>query len=220
MAASAAGAGIRAAGAAIRTFNTVREIAEQQKTSAEQGSSSGDPLSQLTPAQLKATQENLPIFLEAIWHVSVVDIERTLTSAITKVTRDHSVDEKIRLKRGEAIAIMGRLFMAEAASAGGSKDPRAKVTEMVQMIAPQMSPRAEDGKAAGGGAEDAKAASGGSSKPEDARAREYTLDELRAMKIRDLKALLHSYGVSQLEAVEKEELVEVIFALQQSASRD
>ena len=82
--ASAAGAGIRAAGAAIRTFNTVREIAEQQKQ--QEGNSSGgngnDPLSQLTPAQLKATQENLPIFLEAIWHVSVVDIERTLTQAI------------------------------------------------------------------------------------------------------------------------------------------
>ena len=40
------------------------------------------------------------------------------------------------------------------------------------------------------------------------------------MKVRELKNLLHAYGVSEVEAVEKEELVEVIFALQQSAVRD
>ena len=55
----------------------------------------------------------------------------------------------------------------------------------------------------------------------DAQAtREYTMEELRAMKVRELKNLLHAYGVSEVEAVEKEELVEVIFALQQSAGRD
>ena len=120
--ASAAGAGIRAAGAAIRTFSTVREIAEQQKQQEASGSGEkpGDPLGSLTPAQLKATQENLPIFLEAIWHVSVVDIERTLTQAISKVTRDHSVPEATRLKRGEAIAIAGALFMKEATTASSA----------------------------------------------------------------------------------------------------
>ena len=46
-----------------------------------------DVLGSLTPAQLKATQENLPVFLEAIWHVSVVDIERTLTAVTHKVSR-------------------------------------------------------------------------------------------------------------------------------------
>jgi len=45
-----------------------------------------DVLGSLTPAQLKATQENLPVFLEAIWHVSVVDIERTLTAVTHKVS--------------------------------------------------------------------------------------------------------------------------------------
>jgi len=222
--ASAAGAGIRAAGAAIRTFNTVREIAEQQKereSSGNSGSSGTDPLSQLTPAQLKATQENLPIFLEAIWHVSVVDIERTLSAAISKVTRDHSVDEPMRLKRGEAIAIMGQIFMEEAITAGGSKDPRSKVTEMVQMIAPHMAPKpnGEAGSSGSGGGGSGSGDNGRSNgEAADARVREYTIDELRAMKVRELKALLHAYGVSEVDAVEKEELVEVIFALQQSQS--
>ena len=223
--ASAAGAGIRAAGAAIRTFNTVREIAEQQKTSEQKpGGSPNDPLSQLTPSQLKATQENLPIFLEAIWHVSVVDIERTLSVAINKVTRDHSVTEEVRLKRGEAIGIMGAIFMEEAVSAGGSKDPSTKVTEMVQMIAPSMNPKQpgtekpSDASGAAGSSGPASASpERSSSGGEDTRKREYTLEELRAMKVKELKTLLHSYGVSEVEAVEKEEIVEVIFALQQSA---
>ena len=199
--ASAAGAGIRAAGAAIRTFQTVKEIAEQHQKEKEeqqkQGEGGGggaasasqpphsratpsppphsreagggsanphDPLSSLTPQQLKATQESLPIFLEAMWHVSVVDIERTLTTAIYKCCRDHSVDEKSRLRRGEAIAVMGALFMAEAVAAGGSKDPRQKVGEMVQLIAPQMAKGATDAaaaEAAGAGAQHGGGASAG-----------------------------------------------------------
>jgi len=218
--ASAAGAGIRAAGAAIRTFNTVREIAEQQKQQEQSGGgSSTDPLSSLTPQQLKATQENLPIFLEAIWHVSVVDIEGTLSSAICKVTRDHSVDEHARLKRAEAIAMVGSIFMGEALAVGGSKDPKTKVNEMVQMIAPQMAKAPTP--ATPGAPGDGGSGSGGSSSSRDEAAqpirREYTLDELRGMKVRELKSLLHQYGVAEVEAVEKSELVEVIFALQQSA---
>ena len=37
------------------------------------------------------------------------------------------------------------------------------------------------------------------------------------MKVKELKKLLHQYGVSEVEAVEKEELIEVIYALQRSA---
>jgi len=203
----------------------VKEIAEQQKNT--ENTNSADPLSQLTPAQLKATQENLPIFLEAIWHVSVVDIERTLTAAITKVTRDHAVEESIRLRRGEAIALIGAIFMEEALTAGGSKNPKEKVTEMVQMIAPHMAPKPNGAEPNGGAASSGGGAAGGSSdssrangEAADAKLREHTIEELRSMKVRELKTLLHQYGVSEVEAVEKEELVEVIFALQQSSAGD
>ena len=68
----------------------MREIAEKQRGDGASGSGSSttDPLSSLTPQQLKATQENLPIFLEAMWHVSVLDIERTLTAVTHKVSAD------------------------------------------------------------------------------------------------------------------------------------
>ena len=253
--ATAMSAGVRAAGAAIRTFKTVKEIADQQqkKTDDPQSQNGGaagassDPLSSLTPQQLKATQETLPIFLEMMWHVSVVDIERTLTASIYKVCRDHSVTERERLRRGEGIALLGRIFMEEALSVGGSKDPKEKVGEMVQMIAPHMAGKAAgpatpgapppgdggDGSRGGGsdgggaakggsGAGPPRNPSGGSGGAGGAEAqpamREHTIDELRAMRVKDLKTLLHAYGVSEVEAVEKEELVEVVFALQLGSS--
>ena len=75
---------------------------------------------------------------------------------------------------------------------------------MVQMIAPQMGGGA-GGAEAGAAGSDA-AAGGGESSP---RAREYSLDELRRMPVRELKKLLHAHGVSEVEVVEKEELVQV-----------
>jgi len=219
----AAGAGLRAAGAAIRTFNTVKEIADKQKEKPN-ASTSGDPLSNLTPDQLKTTQENLPIFLEALWHVSVVDIERTLNAVTCKVCRDHSVDEATRMMRAEGLLLISQIFMEEAVAKGGSKDASKKVTEMVQLIAPLFNTKGAGGEAAahgstaGSGAGATTGGAGGSSSM-DAQSeaiKQYSIEELRVLPVRELKRLLHAYGVSEVEVVEKEELVQVIYALQQS----
>jgi len=218
--AAAAGAGIRAAGAAIRTFNTVRELADQQRQQGEGATPSGqDPLGSLTPDQLKATQENLPIFLEAIWHVSVVDIERTLTAVTHKLCRDHAVDEMRRLQRAHVLKQIAAIFMEEALAKGGSKDPTKKVTDMVQMIAPQFAGATEaaSGSTSGGGGSGAAANGTPSPSGPPEPPKVYSIDELRTLPVRELKALLRSHGVSEVEVVEKEELVQVIYALQQSA---
>lgn len=105
---AAAGAGIKAAGAAIRTFKTVKELADQQQAD---GGSTSDPMANMTPKQLKSTQESLPAFLEAMWHVSVLDIEKTLTNVTYKVFKDHSVPEDVRLRRAHAVLMVGKIFM-------------------------------------------------------------------------------------------------------------
>ena len=89
--AAAAGAGLRAASAAVRTYKIAKEIAD--KRAAEEGSAAQAPpdMSALSPTQLKATQDSLPVFLEAMWHVSVVDIEHTLTE-ITHKAREIARD--------------------------------------------------------------------------------------------------------------------------------
>ena len=56
--AAAAGAGFRAAGAAVRTFKAVKEAAKQEKEEVGDGAApaGSDAMSGLTPKQLKATQ--------------------------------------------------------------------------------------------------------------------------------------------------------------------
>ena len=219
--AAAAGAGFRAAGAAIRTFKTAQEISSQAKEeeAAGGGAAAGaDPLSSLTPNQLKATQENLPIFLEAMWHVSVVDIERTLTSVTHKLCRDHSVSEEARRLRAEAVAQMGALFMEEALAKGGSKDPKAKVASMVQMLTPAGG-AAKPGAAAAAAAAAAGAAAGAAAPssgpaPTPASARGFSVEELREKRPGELKALLRERGVTEPDVVEKEDLVQLLVEVQ------
>ena len=175
-----------------------------------------------------------------MWHVSVLDIERTLTMATQKVCRDHSVSEAVRKRRMEGIGILADVFMAEAVNAGGSKDPKTKVAEMVAMVMPTSPPTAPaDGaagepsaappsyeshrstrgstsaRASGGAGAGAGGASARAAAAEPAAARTYTLEELRAMPVRELKRLMQANEVSAEGAVEKEEFVQILYALQQ-----
>ena len=122
------------------------------------------------------------------------------------------------------------------------QDPTKKVTDMVNMIAPQFQSAAQQARenAGGAGAASARRAAAGPAAPADPP-RQYELDELRKLpvrelkvvlrarhasahygallspQVRELKVLLRAHGVSEVEVVEKEELVQVIYALQQSA---
>ncbi len=200
---AAAGAGLRAAGAAYRTFRKVKELSVKQGEAGDAGvggaagsSASGDPVSGMSQIQLQATQESLPVFLEAMWHISVVDIERTLLAVTHKVCKDHSVDEKSRQQRAEALALLGELFMQTALTSGGSKDPKSKVADMVKVITGSMA----GGAGAGAGAEGAE-----QEPPPPAP----TADELRSMGARQLKRLLVECGHAEAAGacLEREELV-------------
>ena len=103
------------------------------------------------------------------------------------------------------------------------QDPTKKVTDMVNMIAPQFQSAAQQARenAGGAGAASARRAAAGPAATADqspsTAPRQYELDELRKLPVRELKVLLRARGVSEVEVVEKEELVQVIYALQQSA---
>ena len=228
--AAAANAGVRAAAAAVRTFKTVKELADKAEEAKTDPSKAGaDPMMMggMTSSQMKATQENLPVFLEAMWQFSVVDIERTLTSVTHKVCKDHGVDAATRRKRAEAIGVLAEVFMAEAKARGGSKDPKKKVAEMVKMVMPMATgaqPGAEGAEGAEGGGEGSgeqqagsdAAQAGGAAATEEAATKQYSVDELRAMPVRELKKLMRARGIAETDAVEKEEFVQLVFALQQS----
>mmetsp|Transcript_12852 Transcript_12852/g.15364 ORF Transcript_12852/g.15364 Transcript_12852/m.15364 type:complete len:114 (+) Transcript_12852:1637-1978(+) len=50
--------------------------------------------------------------LEALWHISVLDIESTLRNATHKLLHDKSVDSNVITKRATALTIIGKVFLA------------------------------------------------------------------------------------------------------------
>lgn len=62
--------------------------------------------------------EMMMAVIEMMWRVSVVDIESTLRTACHKVLYDHSVDATVRLKRAQAMRIVGEVFKAENSQKG------------------------------------------------------------------------------------------------------
>ncbi|KAL3903674.1 MAG: hypothetical protein SGPRY_011582, partial [Prymnesium sp.] len=211
---AAAGAGIKAAGAAIRTFKTVKELADQQQAD---GGSTSDPMANMTPKQLKSTQESLPAFLEAMWHVSVLDIEKTLTNVTYKVFKDHSVPEDVRLRRAHAVLMVGKIFMEAAVASGGSKNPQKKVAEMIAMLTPS----ASTAGAASGSENDKDVRSdrrkeeaadatpqAGATMDQGQKLSKLSLEELRGMSVRQLKGVLVARQVDCVDMVEKEDLVQ------------
>jgi len=55
-------------------------------------------------------EESLPMFLQAIWDVSAVDIENTVSHVCNKVLKDISVPWQLRLRRAHALLRLGRVF--------------------------------------------------------------------------------------------------------------
>jgi hypothetical protein len=194
----------------------VKEIADK---SPDGESGASDPMLGMSATQLRATQESLPVFLEAMWHVSVLDIERTVTTVTHKLCRDHSVSEQERTKRAEALAIMGAIYMEAAKAKGGSKDPKQKVAEMVAIMVPAATradaPAAADAPEGGSQARPAgRGAAAGAADEQAAPAPSppLSVEELRKLKPSELKRRLRERGVSSESAVEKEELVQLLSA--------
>jgi len=221
--AAAGGAAIRAVGAAVRTFQAVKELQAKEKQDDKVPSphNDNDPVAGLSPKAIQATQESLPVFLAVMWHVSVVDIERTINAVLHKVFRDHSAPLEERYLRAEGVRLMGSIFMEAAVAKGGSKDAKARVAEMVGL----MERREQPGERSGGGSAGAwgrpasrsqgTAAGGGA--PAAADAMPKSAGELRAMGVRELKQFAKALGIGGDEInrlIEKEELVNLIYRSQ------
>ena len=117
-------AGISAVRAGSKAMKHVESI---QKQAEEQSSLSGGPAtSPLEGTQAKETmkklEDTLPTILELAWAINVRDITNTLKDVCHKLFNDASVDIDTRLKRAEAIKILGREFHAIGNACGNIKD--------------------------------------------------------------------------------------------------
>lgn len=97
------GAGIKAAGAGVKVM---KEAEEMQKT-ADRGQEVGEQEAQQMAVALEGS---VPAFLAFAWAVNKRDIQSTLRACCKKVFDDASVPKDERIKRAEAVRILGKEF--------------------------------------------------------------------------------------------------------------
>jgi len=118
-------AGISAVRVGSQAMKHVESI---QKQAEEQSSLSGvglgtSPLEGLQAKEtMKKLEDTLPTILELAWAINVRDITNTLKDVCRKLFDDTSVDLDTRIKRAEAIKILGREFYAIGNAAANMKD--------------------------------------------------------------------------------------------------
>jgi hypothetical protein len=108
------GAGIRAASAGVRTM---QEAEKMQKEMEERAAASGETAGATEQDQMKmamdiqeSIDDSLPTFLEFAWAINKRDIQSTLKGVCKKLFDDASVPKDLRLRRAEAVRILGKEF--------------------------------------------------------------------------------------------------------------
>jgi curved DNA-binding protein CbpA len=141
------GAGISAARIGRKAMREVDSI--QSKAKSVEGQEGENNAGMDAEAVKKATEkfeESLPAILELAWAINVRDISRTLKHVCKKLFVDAGVPMEIRVKRAEAVKILGREFYAIGRASSGTKvkniDPqdiraRAEVAAMKTMAKAQ-----------------------------------------------------------------------------------
>lgn len=141
------GAGISAARIGRKAMREVESV--QSKTKGLEGQEDAESSQMDAEAVKKATEkfeESLPAILELAWAINVRDISRTLKHVCKKLFVDAGVPMDVRMKRAEAVKILGREFYAIGKASSGTKvkhiDPqdikaRAEVAAMKTMAKAQ-----------------------------------------------------------------------------------
>jgi len=83
-------------------------VGDGEETSASQ--ETDEKKAESTRQAMASLEDSLPMFLQTIWDVSVMDIESTLHHVCDKVLKDISVPWIIRYRRAQALLRLGRLF--------------------------------------------------------------------------------------------------------------
>lgn len=138
-----------AASAGLKVFNAFRAGEAEAK-----GKTDEDEKNEV---RAKHQQNMLPHFLEALWNASALDIESTLRHVCDKVLHDFSVGAQKRYRRGQGLAVLGKIFQQARAPAGTKAgDPMAQVEEAMRRA---FKPDERDGSDDGEDTEEAGSAS-------------------------------------------------------------
>ncbi|CAD7932111.1 unnamed protein product [Amoebophrya sp. A25] len=70
----------------------------------------------------EAQQQNLPVFMDVLWQVTLLDIQSTSRQVCRKLHRDTGASKQERAKRIEALARVGKIFLQVAATRDSEED--------------------------------------------------------------------------------------------------
>ncbi|KAL3925101.1 MAG: hypothetical protein SGILL_000627 [Bacillariaceae sp.] len=114
------GAGIKAASAGVRTMQEAEKLQEKaaEGGDAVRAAAEGDAPAELSEAeQMKmamdmqeSIDDSLPTFLEFAWALNKRDIQSTLKGVCKKLFDDASVPKELRIRRAEAVRVLGKEF--------------------------------------------------------------------------------------------------------------
>lgn len=120
-------AGISAARAGQAAYKEVDKLQKEAKTRAALSDVDKEGIDQEAMKQATARiEESLPAILELAWAINVQDISRTLKHVCRKLFHDHAetLPLEVRLKRAEAVRLLGREFYAIGKIAGETSAKR------------------------------------------------------------------------------------------------
>jgi len=196
-------------------------------------------LSELERLREKRGARSMGEILEAMWDMSVLDIEKTLRHVCKKLLQDNGVDKKARHRRALALKVLGEAFEAAVPEAIRQAGMREAMDEMMQngfapagggegdedsdtdsdLTAEAAAAHEEWERARGSGLSDDAgphpAGAGSSAGPARATPRTFSPEEARELSSKELKAELRSRGLAHEHCVEKSELIDVLLASQQ-----
>lgn len=101
---------VRAGSKAMKHVETMQKQAQVQSPLAGGGPSPLD--TSQAKETMKKLEDTLPAILELAWAINVKDITKTLKEVCHKLFNDSSVDRDVRLRRAEAVRLLGREFFA------------------------------------------------------------------------------------------------------------
>ena len=178
-------------------------------------------------ARERAAAEQMPAMLNAMWRVTVIDVERTLKSVCTMVLEDEAVPPEARRIRADGMRRLGRLYSAAADHAQGGAKLRAQrhAHAMRDMAAgggpfgaPPRAPSEDDADT--GGAHEYEYDgndyhSGAQPEPEPYASYQggqlLTPEQLATMSEEEIRDLLRSQGVAYDEFADKSSLIRCYF---------
>ena len=120
------GAAIKAASAGRKVY---KEVGSAQARGMEEGKSPEELEREQSVLAAKKLEDSLPAFLELAWAINNRDVSRTLKNACKKLFADAGVDMEQRLKRAQAVKVLGEEFLAVGKLVGKSKNGDEQITK-------------------------------------------------------------------------------------------